>query len=64
MKKTGRLHIRVSPELAERIKAYAERHDKTLTEIVEGQFIKLLEEEPVNRMKKLGFEEGQCSTLK
>ena len=62
MKKTGRLHIRVSPELAESIKAYADRHNKTLTELVEEGFKRLLEDEPVNRMKKLGFEEGQCST--
>lgn len=62
MKKTGRLHIRVSPELAEGIKAYADRHDKTLTDIVEDCFRRLLDDEPVSRMKKLGFEEGQCST--
>lgn len=59
MKKTGRLHIRVSPQLADDIKAYADRHGKTLTELVEGYFQKLLDDEPVARMKKLGFEEKQ-----
>jgi hypothetical protein len=64
MRKTGRLHIRVSPELAENIKAYADRHKSTLTELVEMYFRKLLAEEPVARMVRLGFEEDSCNTPK
>jgi len=64
MKKTGRLHIRTSPELAEQIKDYVDQHGTTLTELVEACFKKLLAEEPVNRMKKLGFGGGQCNTKK
>lgn len=66
MKKTGRLHIRVTPELAGDIKAYADRHRVTLSELLDGLFKDLIKNEPAERMKRLGFEdtEGLSCTKK
>lgn len=56
MRKTGRLHIRVSPELAEAIKGYVARHNTTLSAVVEDHLSSLLEQEPVKRLQSVGFE--------
>jgi len=56
MKKTGRLHIRVTPELADDIKAYADRRGITITQLVETVFRNLLDQEPAEKLKRMGFE--------
>lgn len=43
--KQGRVHIRLSEELAKDIKSYAERHHTTVTALVEDYFRDLLKEE-------------------
>jgi hypothetical protein len=63
--KTGRLHIRVRADLAEQIKDYADRHNTTLTRIIEEHFERLIKQEPVFRTMALGFDKpedgGTCS---
>jgi len=43
--RTGRLHIRLSPELREAIVEYCKRHEMTLSSLVTRFFNRLLEKE-------------------
>lgn len=45
MKKEGRFHLRLRKELEQKMKSYAERHETTITALVEQHFLELLREE-------------------
>lgn len=53
--KTGRLHIRVDKKLEEAVREYAQRHDTTVTRIVEKHLRYLLD---VDRVAA-GFRKGK-----
>jgi len=43
--RTGRLHIRLSPELRDEIVEYCKRHEMTLSSLVTRFFTRLLQQE-------------------
>ena len=43
--KKGRLHLRIPEELADNVKAYAERHGTTVSDLVRQYLVDLLNQE-------------------